>query len=152
MSPVAAGALVDLAEAAVGQRAEASAELVAALGHAPPADPRIVWGWPSKILADPEASAFPLLTFLGARDRERRTGWGVAEVQIDEWVWLSGAGGGVGVLRDLDRIVYNLFSEAHWKETASGVWIHGQATSPTSFPPEHGQPLRRMRRIELGVG
>lgn len=105
---------------------------------------RVQGGWPEDFT---DEESFPLLThILSVPGAPIRPGWKRWVLQVDIWVWPTGANGGPGRRQAIDDQLEALFDEAQW--VADGVrWNALFLGSPRDAAGTG--PIRRVRPIEM---
>jgi hypothetical protein len=109
--------------------------------------PAIVQGFPSDILAGPDASYFPRITWLTPVDEPINRPVAEFTFQIDEWVWPTGATGGYGRLEAIDEQILALFDDKVWIQ--SGKRLHSRVDQGRDYPGTKDLPHRRMRMLNV---
>lgn len=140
----------DPAETGLADRLATDPAYAGLLGNDEDGEVRLYWGWPHDVLDAPQAGHFPRATFLRVPGGGiRRPGFGRVRVQLDHWLWPSGASGGKTRLGELDGRAVELLDEQHW--THDGCRLYAVAQEPLDFPAAPGMPIRRMRRFDIDV-
>lgn len=139
--------MIERAEPAVADRLAFDPLLGILVGRDETGEVRVYAGWPAEPLERPSAAEFPRITLIRAADLTIRPTVGEVEIQLDLWVWPTGASGGLAALGEIDTRVRQLLDEAHW--TYEDARLYAVDLGGRDVPAEPGRPLRRTRRIRV---
>lgn len=113
---------------------------------------RIKRGFPAAILENPAEAAFPILSFFAPTGPDLRPGIGERILQVDLFVWATGAEGGFDRLKALSARFLEIVFEQRWTATVDGQTfsLYGMDHTPASTPDVRGV-LRRTHEMNLAI-
>ncbi|MHB1170007.1 MAG: hypothetical protein ACYC28_12085 [Longimicrobiales bacterium] len=135
------------AEAALLARLTSSVDVIHLLEQKPE---RLQRGWPADVLSKPAAAEFPRGAVTRVGGAVRRPGFEVVRVQLDWFVWPSGAAGGYERVDALDEAAKAVLDENHWVHGAIKVYALALPDNEIASGGP-GKPIRRSRDYELHI-
>lgn len=137
------------AELGMAARLAGDPDLADLIGKDAEGDVRLYWGWPVDVLEKPSEEEFPRGSYFLVVGTPHRRTRATVDIQLDWFVWPSGADGGKARLDAIDERAVELLHEATW--VFDGRRLYGLAGRARDFPAGPGAPLRRSRTITIQV-